>query len=160
MKFLIVASCVAVALGQSVIQPKPSVRNLPAEVRPEAQGQCYAITAKKAFPSGPVLAPDSPSVAKPPAFNMKANSSKRWKTVALCPNLLPAAESRTKPTKTSHTQPAALCTSARKVPASSTQLKKNRRLLHSRLPRLQKAPRDKRPPSIVPTEKSTEIIDG
>ncbi|XP_066961334.1 uncharacterized protein [Macrobrachium rosenbergii] len=53
MKFLIVASfCVAVALGQSVIQPKPSVRNLPAEVRPEAPDQCYAITAKKGFPVG------------------------------------------------------------------------------------------------------------
>ncbi|XP_064114494.1 uncharacterized protein LOC135220855 [Macrobrachium nipponense] len=53
MKFFIVASfCMAVAIGQGVIQPKPNVRNLPAEVRKEAPGQCYGFTAKKAFPVG------------------------------------------------------------------------------------------------------------
>ncbi|XP_066961323.1 uncharacterized protein [Macrobrachium rosenbergii] len=53
MKFLIVASvCVAVAFGQSRINPKPSVRNLPAEVRKEAPSQCFAFTQQKAFAVG------------------------------------------------------------------------------------------------------------
>ncbi|XP_064114334.1 uncharacterized protein LOC135220783 [Macrobrachium nipponense] len=53
MKFLIVASfCVAVALGQNVVQPRPNVRTLPAEVRKEAPGQCYGFTARRAFPVG------------------------------------------------------------------------------------------------------------
>ncbi|XP_068239679.1 uncharacterized protein [Palaemon carinicauda] len=53
MKFLIVASfCLAVALAQNAIQPKPNVRTLPAEVRKEAPNQCYGFTARKAFAVG------------------------------------------------------------------------------------------------------------
>ncbi|XP_064117679.1 uncharacterized protein LOC135223103 [Macrobrachium nipponense] len=54
MKFLIVASvCVAVAFGQNNrIDPKPSVRNLPAEVRQEAPNQCSSFTQRKAFAVG------------------------------------------------------------------------------------------------------------
>ncbi|XP_066962176.1 uncharacterized protein [Macrobrachium rosenbergii] len=48
MKFLVVASfCVAVALSQTVIQPKPNVRNLPAEINKDAPGQCIAFTLRQ-----------------------------------------------------------------------------------------------------------------
>ncbi|XP_064117670.1 U-scoloptoxin(16)-Er8a-like [Macrobrachium nipponense] len=53
MKFLIVASvCIVVVLCQQTIQPKPNIRNLPAEVKPQAPGQCFAFTANKAFAVG------------------------------------------------------------------------------------------------------------